>query len=109
MTDSISLGLDGLTIPAGTHICAFFRGIPERDQIMVPFLREGLRAGNKCMCIIDDEVEGVRTALGADGGFAADAKGIGSTFAPQQRPTSGEARSRPKRCSTSGTIRWAPR
>jgi hypothetical protein len=75
MTDSISLGLDGLTIPAGTHICAFFRGIPERDQIMVPFLREGLRAGNKCMCIIDDEVEGVRTALGADGGFAADAEG----------------------------------
>jgi hypothetical protein len=68
MRDSIGLGLNGLSIPVGTHICAFFRGIPERDQIMVPFLREGLRAGDKCMCIIDDGVDEVRRALGADAG-----------------------------------------
>ena len=74
MTDSIALGINGLSIAPGTHICAFFRGVSERDQIMVPFLREGLRAGNKCMCIIDDEVEGVRDALGADGGFSAGAE-----------------------------------
>ena len=66
MTDSVALGINGLSIPPGTHICAFFRGVAERDEIMVPYLREGLREGNKCMCIIDDEVDGVRTALGAD-------------------------------------------
>jgi hypothetical protein len=68
MTESIDLGFDGLSIPPGTHICALFRGIPERDQIMMPFLMEGLRAGDKCTCIIDDGVDGVRLALGPDAG-----------------------------------------
>jgi hypothetical protein len=72
MRDSIGLGLKGLSIPVSTHICAFFRGIPERDQIMVPFLMEGLRARDKCICIIDDGVEAVRTALGAHTGAPAD-------------------------------------
>jgi hypothetical protein len=70
MTDSIALGVNGLSIPPGTHICAFFRGIPERDEILVPFLMEGLSAGDKCTCIIDDGVEGVRTALGVAQGSA---------------------------------------
>ena len=65
MTDSIALGVNGLSIPPGTHICAFFRGIPERDEVLVPFLKEGLRAGDKCTCIIDDGADGVRAALGA--------------------------------------------
>jgi MEDS: MEthanogen/methylotroph, DcmR Sensory domain len=73
VTDSIALGFDGLAIPPGSHICALFRGIEERDQILVPFLREGLRASHKCTCIIDDGVDDVRDALGADGGGAADA------------------------------------
>jgi hypothetical protein len=73
MKDSIGLGLNGLSIPAGTHICAFFRGIPERDEIMIPFLMEGLRTGDKCMCIIDDGVDGVRRALGGDDRAPADA------------------------------------
>jgi hypothetical protein len=73
MRDSVGLGVNRLAIPANTHICAFFRGIPERDQIMVPFLREGLRAGDKCTCVIDDGVDAVRTALGSDTGAPADA------------------------------------
>ena len=74
MTDSVALGLDGLSIPSGSHICALFRGIEERDQIIVPFLLEGLRAGNKCTCIIDDGVDDVRAALAADGGAGAEAE-----------------------------------
>jgi MEDS: MEthanogen/methylotroph, DcmR Sensory domain len=66
MADSIALGVNGLSIAPGTHICAFFRGIPERDQVMVPFLMEGLRAGDKCLCIIDDGVDDLRGALGPD-------------------------------------------
>jgi DcmR-like sensory protein len=67
MTDSVALGINGLSIAPGTHICAFFRGVSERDEIMIPFLREGLREGDKCMCIIDDAVDGVRDAFAADG------------------------------------------
>jgi hypothetical protein len=74
MTDSIALGVNELSIPPGTHICAFFRGVTERDQIIVPFLREGLRTQNKCMCIIDDEVDGVRSALDEDSSVSADAE-----------------------------------
>ena len=61
--ESIALGLNGLSIPPGTHLCAFFRGIPERDAIMVPYLTEGLRAGHKCACIIDDGFDAVRDGL----------------------------------------------
>jgi hypothetical protein len=42
MRESIALGLNGLSIPPGTHICAFFRGIAERDEVLLPFLIEGL-------------------------------------------------------------------
>src|SRR3954453_19537886 len=66
MSESISLGLNELSIPPGTHICAFFRGIPERDEILIPFLREGLRSGDKCMCLIDDGLEAVRAALAGE-------------------------------------------
>src|SRR5690349_14648856 len=77
MTESIALGVNELSIPRGSHICAFFRGVTERNEIMVPFLREGLREGNKCLCIIDDDVDEVRTALDADAGLSEDG-------APQQ-------------------------
>jgi hypothetical protein len=66
VADSVALGINGLSIPPGSHICALFRGVSERDEIMVPFLREGLRAGDKCMCIVDDAADGVHTALGLD-------------------------------------------
>jgi hypothetical protein len=74
MTDSVALGINGLSISPGSHICAFFRGVSERDQILVPFLREGMRTRNKCMCIIDDEVDGVRAALHADAAPASNAR-----------------------------------
>jgi hypothetical protein len=73
MADSVALGLNGLSIPAGTHICAFFRGTPERNQIVVPFLSEGLRAGHKCMCIIDEETDALRAALAEGPGGRPDA------------------------------------
>ena len=47
MTDSVALGVNGLSIPPGSHICALFRGVSERDEVMVPYLREGLREGKQ--------------------------------------------------------------
>jgi hypothetical protein len=63
MDDPVALGLNGLSIPRGTHICAFFRGVGERDEVMVPFLVEGLRGGEKCLCLIDDGVDDAQGAL----------------------------------------------
>src|SRR4030081_3308133 len=67
MTAPIALGLPGLELAPGDHVCAFYRGLPERDEILIPFLREGLRAGDKCICVVDaSDPETVLAALGAD-------------------------------------------
>jgi hypothetical protein len=39
-------------------MCVFYRGVRERDDILLPFLREGLRAGDKSVCIVDTEEPG---------------------------------------------------
>lgn len=51
---AITLGLPGVTITPGDHICAFYRGARQRDDVLVPFLREGILAGDKCICVMDD-------------------------------------------------------
>ena len=53
MTEKVPLGLLGLAVPRGTHICAFYRGAQGRDEIVLPFLAEGIRAQDKCICILE--------------------------------------------------------
>jgi hypothetical protein len=53
MNDSLEFGIPGLSLTPGDHVCAFYRGLKERDEILIPYLREGLRAGDKCVCIVD--------------------------------------------------------
>ena len=36
------------------HFCALYSGPAERDRLLFPFLEEGLRHGDKCLCLIDD-------------------------------------------------------
>jgi hypothetical protein len=43
----------GLQLSAGDHICGFYRRPSERDDILIPFLVEGLKAGDKCTCVVD--------------------------------------------------------
>jgi DNA-binding CsgD family transcriptional regulator len=38
----------------GIHVCALFSGLVERDRLLVQFLREGLRHGDQCACLMDD-------------------------------------------------------
>jgi DNA-binding CsgD family transcriptional regulator len=38
----------------GTHVCALYSGPDERDQLLVPFMQEGLRHGDQCVHLIDD-------------------------------------------------------
>lgn len=51
--DHVELGIPGLQLAPGDHVCAFYRGLSERDDVLIPYLREGLRAGDKCICVVD--------------------------------------------------------
>jgi DNA-binding CsgD family transcriptional regulator len=51
----LSLGIPGVGgVSPGTHFCALYSGPAERDRLLFPFLDEGLRHGDKCLCLIDD-------------------------------------------------------
>jgi hypothetical protein len=63
---TIPLVLDrpGLAIAPGDHICAFYRGRDQRDDVLLPFLRDGLVQGDKCIAVMDDsDVEQVTNPL----------------------------------------------
>lgn len=49
----VALGIAGLEVDPGDHLCGLYAGERERDELIVPFLRAGLRAGNKCICVLD--------------------------------------------------------
>lgn len=53
--NGLSLGIPGVgAVSPGTHFCALYSGPAERDRLLYPFLEEGLRQGDKCLCLIDD-------------------------------------------------------
>src|ERR1700759_2877722 len=52
MTVSISLGILDRSVPSGSHICAFYSGSAGRDEVVLPFLAEGLRTGHKCLAVL---------------------------------------------------------
>jgi hypothetical protein len=67
LTESIALGIPGVHLEPGDHVCAFYPGLAERDDILIPYLREGLEAGDKCICVVDaTDPEAVHSAVGPD-------------------------------------------
>ena len=51
----VTLGIPGVEdLHPGTHLCALYSGPEERDHLLLPFLREGMRDGDKCLCLVDD-------------------------------------------------------
>ena len=67
MSDLVPLGVAGVQVNAGDHICAFYVGLEERDQVLLPYLREGLRAGDKVICVVDaSEPSEVLASIGPD-------------------------------------------
>ena len=60
----------GLQLVNGDHVCVFCRG-GERDELLVPFLADGLSAGDRCLAVVDtSEPEDLLDALGTGGGAA---------------------------------------
>jgi len=64
---SVQLGVPGVDIAPGDHICAFYPTLAERDEIFVPYLRDGLRTGDKCIAVLDtDDLDDLGQALSAE-------------------------------------------
>ena len=53
MPTQIESGLQGVPLSYGDHVCAFYHGPAQRDEIMLPFLRAGMVAGEPCIAIVD--------------------------------------------------------
>jgi hypothetical protein len=70
-------GVDGLAVAPGDHICALYLGVPERDEILLPYLREGLRAGEKCIAVVDtttpqEVLQGIGDEIDVEGWVASE-------------------------------------
>jgi hypothetical protein len=71
--DSIAVGPSGLKVAPGDHVCVFYPSLADRDEILIPYLREGLQANHKCICIVDaTDPEAVLDTLGAEVASALD-------------------------------------
>jgi hypothetical protein len=67
MTTPIALGVPGVQLAPGDHVCAFYPSSADRDEILVPYLTEGIEAGDKCIAVVDSTgPESVLAALGAE-------------------------------------------
>ena len=69
------LGVPDLSIESGDHICALYRGVAERDEILLPYVRAGLESGDKCLAVVDATepehlLDGLRQGIDVDGCLA---------------------------------------
>ena len=65
MTSPDPVGFLDRSVPSGTHVCAFVSGPEQRDEVVMPFLADGIRAGQKCICILESlDPPDVLTRLG---------------------------------------------
>ena len=53
MACSAGFGIDGVTLGPGDHVCGLYFGWLNRDRLMAPFFRTGLRAGDRCVIVTD--------------------------------------------------------
>jgi hypothetical protein len=53
MTGPQSLTIMNRSVTSGTQICAFYSGPAARDDVVMPFLAEGIRAGHKCISVLE--------------------------------------------------------
>ena len=44
--------IGGLPVRTHDHVCVLYRGGDQRDELMAEFLADGVRAGQRCYCMI---------------------------------------------------------
>jgi len=73
-TRKVELGLPGVQIAAGDHVCAFHRSGKGAD-VLLPYVRAGLAAGDKCISLVDaDESKAIQVLTGYVAGDGAAAE-----------------------------------
>ena len=55
MVPKVEIGVAGVELLPGDHVCAFYPTISERDEVLLPYLAQGLQAGDKCIAVLDSE------------------------------------------------------
>jgi hypothetical protein len=69
--DSVGVGVGvgedvgAIELTSGTHMCCMYRGPEERDDLLLPFLSEGLDAGQTCFAAVN-EADPIRLRAYAD-------------------------------------------
>jgi hypothetical protein len=58
MVEYVPLGAVNHTVPSGSHLCTFYHGPAGRDAVVAPFLAEGIRTGQKCLCVLETQSPG---------------------------------------------------
>jgi hypothetical protein len=53
MPKALDSGIGGVDVRPGDHICGIYADDRQRDELVSPFLEAGLRAGDKCICVVD--------------------------------------------------------
>ncbi len=48
--------IEGLTVDSGSHLCALYETDLGRIKLAVPFLTDGLRAGDSCVLVADPDI-----------------------------------------------------
>ncbi|MGH3802190.1 MAG: hypothetical protein ACRDTD_19050, partial [Pseudonocardiaceae bacterium] len=48
-----ALGVGGVAMESGDHVCGFYYGETERDELLRGYLSAGLRDGDKCIGVVD--------------------------------------------------------
>jgi hypothetical protein len=65
---TVRFGTEEVEVPIGSHICSLFRTDEERNNIAVPFVKQGIRDGVACKYVVSDQTaEHLRRALSASG------------------------------------------
>jgi hypothetical protein len=63
----VELGIHGIKVDLGGHLCGLYAGPQQRDELVIPFLEAGLHRGDKCICVVDGvEPNDIVDALGPD-------------------------------------------
>ena len=52
MRPSVHLGFFDRSVPAGSHICVFYSDAATRDEVVMPYLAQGVRTGEKCISVL---------------------------------------------------------
>jgi signal transduction histidine kinase/ActR/RegA family two-component response regulator len=61
----VELGLPGVHIAAGDHVCAFHRSGKGPD-VLLPYVRAGVAAGDRCICLIEASESGALQSLAGE-------------------------------------------